>query len=264
MNKTTLVGLVTGFGLVFAAIFLGGGWMTFIDPKSIAIVLGGTAAALAVAFSADELKSIGPALKTFFSYEEPPYQALVTQFAELARLVRKDGLLALDSKLATFENPLIRFGLELAVDGTEAAEVDELMAGRIKNELKAQGVAARFFNTAGTYAPAFGMVGTLIGLIQMLQNLADPSAIGPAMAVAMITTFYGALFANLVCLPFAAKLKAQLGSTAKAHQMVHAGVLAIVRGEAPIMVEKRLALYTTGEPAEAGEAEAAPPLKQAA
>jgi len=264
MNKTTLIGLLAGFALVFGAILTGDGWMTFLDPKSLMIVFGGTGAALAVAFSFPELKTIPGGVKAFFAFQDPAYSRFVGEFTDLARLVRRDGLLALDRKLAEMDNPLMQFGLEMAVDGMEADEVDDLMRSRIGEELQARALTGRFFNTAGTYAPAFGMVGTLIGLIQMLQNLNDPSAIGPAMAVAMITTFYGALVANLVCLPFAAKLKAQTGAVAKECEMVRTGVLAIVRGESPIMVEKRLALYVSGETADAS-AEAEPtPLKKVA
>lgn len=263
MNKTTLLGLVAGLVLIFGTIFSGDGWITFLDPMSLLIVFGGTGAALAVAFSFPELKAIPGGVKAFFAFQDPIYPRFVGEFTDLARLVRRDGLLALDRKIGEIDHDLMKFGLEMAVDGVEAEEVDELMKSRIGEELQGRALTGRFFNTAGTYAPAFGMVGTLIGLIQMLQNLNDPSAIGPAMAVAMITTFYGALVANLICLPFAAKLKAQTGAVAKEYEMVRTGVLAIVRGESPIMVEKRLALYIGGAAPEA-TAEEPTPLKRAA
>jgi chemotaxis protein MotA len=157
----------------------------------------------------------------------------------------------------------MKFGLEMAVDGIEDQEITDLMRGRIATESEQMALTSKFFNAAGTYCPAFGMVGTLIGLIQMMQNLTDPAAIGAGMAVAMITTFYGALLANLVFLPLANKAKAQMGYALKAREIVHTGVLSIVRGESPSMIEKRLRLFLE-EDAEEDAAAEVTPLKKAA
>lgn len=248
MEKSTPIGLIAGLGLVFGAIFLGDGAMTFFDPRSLLIVVGGTVAALLVAFTMTEMKAAIPATKGAFGFQAPDCGALYREFSELARLVRRDGLLALDRRLGEVEDPLMRFGLELAVDGVEADEVEALVKARVQGELRERQLPVRFFSQAGLYAPAFGMVGTLIGLIQMLQNLTDPEAIGPAMAVAMITTFYGALLANLIFLPLAAKIRIQNADVARARQMVATGVLALVRGEAPMMVEKRLQSFLGDAP----------------
>ncbi|RMF51601.1 MAG: flagellar motor protein MotA, partial [Bacteroidetes bacterium] len=145
----------------------------------------------------------------------------------------------------------------------EEQEIDALMQGRIATEATQLALTPAFFNAAGTYCPAFGMVGTLIGLIQMMQNLTDPSAIGAGMAVAMITTFYGALLANLILLPLANKAKAQMAEHLRARELVRTGVLGIVRGDSPSMIEKRLRLFLEGDRAAAEGAEETP-LKKAA
>lgn len=262
MEKSTPIGLVVGLGLIYGTIFMGDGWITFFDPMSLIIVLGGTVSGLLVAYNLDEVKQVVPDLKQLFTFQEPDLHGYLTEFTELSRTARREGLLALDRRLNELDDEFLCFGLEMAVDGIEEDEVTSLMRERIANEAKARGLLSKFLNLAGTYCPAFGMIGTLIGLIQMLQNLSDPSAIGAGMAVAMITTFYGALFANLVFLPLANKAKTQLGMSLEAQQMIMTGVLGIVRGESPSMLEKRLLMFVGGE---AGSTEAeVTPLQKAA
>jgi chemotaxis protein MotA len=246
MEKSTPIGLIAGLGLVFGAIFLGDGWTTFFDIRSMVLVGGGTVAALLIGFSLAEVKAMVPGTKGLFKFQPPDNAASAAALMDLSRLVRRDGLLALDRKLGEVEDPLLRLGLEMAVDGVEADEIETILRTKVMEEMKDRQLTARFFGQAGLYAPAFGMVGTLIGLIQMLQNLNDPASIGPAMAVAMITTFYGALLANLIFLPAAAKVRAQTASVATARQLAIAGVVALVRGEAPMLLERRLSPYVPG------------------
>lgn len=262
MEKSTPIGLVAACVLVFGTILMGDGWQSFIDIPSLVIVLGGTIAALLAAFTMDQVKGAPAAFKGLFGFQPPELGGLVDEFVELARLVRRDGLLALDRRLGETEDDLTRFGLEMAVDGIDPEEVDELMQVRIDEEMAKATFLTKFLNTAGTYAPAFGMVGTLIGLIQMLQNLSDPSAIGPAMAVAMITTFYGAFFANAVFLPLANKQKEQAELLLKKADITREGVLGLVRGDSPALIEKRLRQFVGGEAG--GDDAPAPDMKLAA
>ena len=169
---------------------------------------------------------------------------------DLARVARRDGLLALDRRLGDLDDEFIRSGLELAVDGVDGRSIAAILDQQVAERVAPKQQGASFYNAAGSYCPAFGMIGTLIGLIQMLQNLTDPAQIGAGMSVALITTFYGALFANLVFLPFANKMKAQLATDLKALDLSRTGILAIVDGEAPQMIEKRLSLYLGGDAAE--------------
>lgn len=263
MEKSTPIGIGAGFLLIYGVIFTDNGWATFFDVVSIIIVFGGTVAALLVTHSFDELREVLPGVRAFFTYRSPELHGYLNSFLEYSRVARREGLLALDRRLQNDPDPFIRFGLEMAVDGIEEDEIDELLRTRIGEESKQRQFLSKFFVNAGTYAPAFGMLGTLIGLIQMMQNMTDPSQIGAGMAVALVTTFYGALLANLLFLPMSTKIKAQAAEIVKARQMVRTGVLAIVRGESPSMIEKRLASFLD-EGVRPKEAAADTPLSRAA
>ncbi|MGB3544477.1 motility protein A [Rubrivirga sp.] len=247
MEKSTPIGLVAGFVLIFGTIFIGDGAMTFFDPKSLAIVWGGTVAGLLVTFTVDEVKGSIAMLKDFFKFEAPDYPALASQIGDLARTARRDGPLALDQRLHEAEDPALRSALEMVVDGASPERAEESLDTQSMEMTRPMVLLVKLLNKAGMYAPAFGMVGTLIGLIQMLQNLSDPSAIGPAMAVAMITTFWGALLANLIFLPMAGKVQGQVQAMMKAHDMVRVGALGILTGEAPNVIDQQLRLYVSGE-----------------
>ena len=262
--KSIPIGIGAGLALIFGSIFIGDGWATFFDVPSIVMVGGGTTAALMVSFSFDELKLCIAGARGVLSFKKPDLLGYVNQFTELSRKARREGLLALDRQLQSCEDEFMKFGLEMAIDGVEDQEIDDLMKGRIATEAAEMGLTSRFFNTAGTYSPAFGMVGTLIGLIQMMQNLTDPAAIGSGMAVAMITTFYGALLANLIFLPMASSAKSQMADLLKARDIVRTGVLSIVRGESPSMVEKRLRLFLSDEEKAPAADSEAPALKKVA
>ncbi|MBO6575799.1 MAG: MotA/TolQ/ExbB proton channel family protein [Rhodothermales bacterium] len=256
MEKSTPIGLVAGFVLIFGTIMMGQGWTTFFDVPSMIMVIGGTICGLLVATSMEDMKVSINGLKGMFGYQAPNLAELVGQFGDLARTARREGLLALDRALEDVEDEFMEFGLEMAVDGVEEEEIEELMIGKVRTEMADRTTTVKFLNNAGTFCPAFGMVGTLIGLIQMMQNLSDPAAIGAGMAVAMITTFYGAFLSNLLFLPAAQKAKAQLAEVTLAREIVQAGVLGIVRGESPSMIEKRLNLFLKdgAEAAEEGDA----------
>lgn len=260
MDKSAPLGLVAGFVLIFGAIAVGDGMATFFDPVSLVIVFGGTLAGLLVTFTLVEVKSAGGGLKGVFGYQVPDYAALSAQLLDFARTARRDGPLALDGRRDEVEDPVLREGLAMAVDGMAPGQADSILKTKMAESTSDRRLIVSFLNKGGTYAPAFGMVGTLIGLIQMLQNLTSPEAIGPAMAVAMVTTFWGALLANLILLPLAAKVQNQIGATLKAQQMISIGILGILRGDAPAVIAQRLEPF-------AGPTEAAAepaPLRRAA
>ena len=247
MEKSTPLGLISGIVLIFGTILMGDGWITFFDPMSLGIVLGGTIAGLFVTFTIQEFKSVVPLLKDFFGFQTPDYGALAAQLVDFARTVRRDGPLALDARLDEVEDPILRSALEMTVDGASSEDAEAAIRVQMGEAAAGPSMLVKFMNKAGMYAPAFGMVGTLIGLIQMLQNLNDPAAIGPAMAVAMITTFYGAFFANLIFLPMAGKVQGQIMAQMKAHEMIRVGAIGILEGEAPSALDQRLSLYTGGK-----------------
>ena len=257
MEKSTLAGIGTGILLIYGAIFMGTGWMTFFDPASLLLVIGGTAAGMMVTFTFDELKQVPAVFKGFMGFQTPTYSSYIDTFGELSKIARREGLLALDRQIEEIEDTFLRFGLEMAVDGIDEKEINDLMEQNVETEMKQHNFCAKFFNAAGTACPAFGMIGTLIGLIQMMGNLSDPSQIGAGMAVALVTTFYGALISNLMLLPFAAKKKNQIVALTQAREIVKTGVLGIVRGDSPSMIQKRLQLFLSEEELNAATAETA-------
>lgn len=262
MEKGTAIGIGLGMVLIWGSIFMGSGWQTFFDIPSIVIVLGGTISVLFVNFSMEEVLALPKVMKSFMSYQAPNFKEYVELFTQLARTARREGLLALDRELNNIDEEFIRSGLEMAVDGMEETEIADMLNTRIAEENRTGQLGAKLMTSAGTYAPAFGMIGTLIGLIQMLQNLSDPSQIGAGMAVALITTFYGAFFANLIFLPIGAKIRAQADEILRARQMMKNGILMIVRGESPSIVEKKLRVLLPEDQQEA-EGEVTPMAKAA-
>lgn len=260
MEKSSPIGLLLGFGLIFGAIAMGDGLMTFLDPVSALLVFGGTGAGLMVTFTMAEMKRLVPSTKAFFSFQPPDFGALAAQLSDFARTARRDGPLALDGRLGEVEDPILRAAVEMAVDGVAPEPAEKLLRARMAETTADLTFFIRFLNKAGTYAPAFGMVGTLIGLIQMLQNLNDPSAIGPAMAVAMVTTFHGALFANLVFLPMAGKVQTHLTAVMRSHELIRTGALGILRGDPPGALGQQLAVMA----GTAAPSEPAAPLRRVA
>ncbi len=243
MDIATLAGIIAGFGLLIGTIMVGGGAGAFIDIPSVMIVVGGSIAATLINFNMSQfVAAVKIAAKTFKS-EEDDSLAIIEKFSELALLARRDGILALDRALKDVEEQFMKGGLEMAVDGTEPETIRDIMETEVSSILDRHKVGQGIFNALGAYAPAFGMIGTLIGLVKMLGNLDDPSSIGPSMAVALITTFYGAVLGNLVYLPMAGKLKQKSLIEVKTRRMIIEGVLSIQKGVHPKNMERKLMNY---------------------
>ncbi len=243
MDIATIAGILAGFGLIVGTIVMGGGAATFIHLPSLMIVFGGSFAATLVNFPMEKVvATIKVAAKAFRKQETKELEA-ARKFTELARLARRDGILALDRQLSEIEEPFMRVGLEMAVDGTEPDTILDIMETEIASIIERHKTGQGIFTSLGTYAPAFGMIGTLIGLVKMLGSLDDPSTIGPSMAIALITTFYGAVLGNLVYLPMAGKLKSKSASEIMFRRMTIEGVLAIQRGVHPKNIERKLLNY---------------------
>ncbi|MDQ6977406.1 MAG: MotA/TolQ/ExbB proton channel family protein, partial [Ghiorsea sp.] len=205
MDIATIIGMVVAFGLVLFAI--GDAVAGFIDINSIAIVIGGTAGVLLVAYPmANCIGVVKIILKTILN-KPSDGASVVTEFVELAQIVRKDGILALESKVGDIDHPFMSKGLQMAIDGQEPTEIEEILYMEMDKLGERHLRGADMMTALGTFAPSMGMIGTLVGLVLMLANMEDPASIGPSMAVALLTTFYGALMANIIFLPMASKLK---------------------------------------------------------
>jgi chemotaxis protein MotA len=238
------------FGIVFNQDLIGTGtspfvWtqiVNFIDYPSISITIGGTIAVLMVSFPAKVWPKMIKHFKIiFFPTKYNPY-AYIEQIVEFAKEARVKGLLSLEDKLNDTEDPFLKKSLMLVVDSVEAEKVKELLETEMDYMEERHAQDRSFYDKGAALAPAFGMIGTLIGLIIMLQKMDDPSSIGPAMAVALVTTFYGSVLANVFFIPMSSKLKIRHDEEYLCRMLVCEGVQAIQAGENPKFIEEKLTM----------------------
>ena len=243
MDLATVLGIVISFGLVLSAIMMGGSLLIFVSVPSLLIVLGGTIGATLVNYPLKRVISVMSVFKkTLFAQDLSP-QETIDQFKDYADRARREGILSLEPIISGIEDPYLKKGLQLTVDGLEPQAIQEILESEIANTEARHSDGQDILKSFGEYAPALGMIGTVIGLVQMLQTMSDPSSIGPAMAVALITTFYGACLANLVFIPMAGKLKSRSNSEIRIKEMQLEGVLAISRGENPRIIQEKLSCF---------------------
>ena len=243
MDLASVIGLVAGMVFMLIAVFSGGSLILFVNVPSMLIVGGGTIAATLINYPLSEVIGvIKVAQKAFLHKEESPIDIinLLVKFAETAR---REGILSLEQQASTVEDAFLRTGINLAVDGTEPEHIRDIMETEISYIAERHRGGAGLFEAMGMYGPAFGMIGTLIGLINMLANMDDPSTIGPSMAVALFTTLYGALLANLVCLPIAGKLKERSAGEVLVKELCIEGIMSIQSGDNPRIVEDKLKAF---------------------
>ena len=243
MDIATVVGIITGFGLMFAAIFMGGGLGWFIDYPSVMIVVGGTVGCTFINYPLGTVLGVMGVLKNAFFHKETSTGDVIKNLVEFSRVARREGILALQSLTKELNEPFLIKGINLAIDGLEPQVIGDILDTEIEQLENRHKFGAEVFTTMGTFSPAMGMMGTLIGLVQMLQQMDDPSKIGPAMAIALLTTFYGVIIANLICLPIAGKLKTRSSQEILAKQLMTEGIKSIQSGDNPRIVEQKLMAF---------------------
>lgn len=263
MDAATLLGLVAGIVLIGWALVSGGDPMAFVDAQSAAIVLGGTFAATLINFRVQQvLTAIRLAFRVFRGngYD---HAALIQTLVGFAERARRDGLLALEEEAEALEDSFLKKGIRLVVDGADPELVRSVLETELAFQQDRHRMGQSIFSTMAALSPAFGMIGTLIGLIQMLGELDNPDAIGPGLAVALITTFYGALLAYLFLNPIAGKLRLASEEETLFREMAIEGVLSIQAGDNPRIVYEKLWAFLpasmrerveSGETAEQAEA----------
>ncbi|MCH7673531.1 motility protein A [candidate division KSB1 bacterium] len=245
MDKGTVIGIVAGLGLVIVSMLMGGSVAAFFDIPSLLIVLGGTFAATLVNFPMEDVIGVMKVTQKVIKEEIMPSSKYIDQIVDISKKARTNGLLAIEEDLNNVDEDFMRVTLQHVVNGTENEDLSKLMDAELAIMTQRHKIGQRMYSAMGTYAPAFGMIGTLIGLIQMLQHLDDPASVGPGMAMAMITTFYGALFANLFFLPMAGKLKQRSEQEIQFKEMLLMGVMAIQAEESPRVIQSKLVTYLT-------------------
>jgi chemotaxis protein MotA len=240
MDIATIIGLVASFGLIVGAILVGGSLTSFIDAPSMLVVVGGTLGVALISFPLGRVLGAVKVAVNVFRFELPDIAEQNGKLLEFADMARKEGILALEGQLGSIDDEFLKKGVQLLVDGVDPETVKSILYDEINGIDLRHREGAKIFETLGSSAPALGLVGTLIGLVQMLQSMDDPSTIGPAMAVALLTTFYGALLANVVFNPIAGKLKLRHEEEMLSKTLVVKGVLGIANGENPRILEQQL------------------------
>jgi chemotaxis protein MotA len=244
MDIATVVGLILGTVLVLGSIVVGGGsFAAFVDVPSIFVVFGGSMGAALVSFPLKSFLSLFKVTTKTVFYKLESIPDLIEQTVSLAETARRDGLLALESRLKDVHNPFIVIGIQMAVDGTRPEVMEDILRTEIEAVATRHRDGKAVLDCMGRFSPAFGMIGTLIGLIMMLGDMSDPSQIGKGMAVALLTTLYGALAANVVFLPMADKLSFINKQELLAMEVVVRGIMAIQAGENPRVIEQKLNTY---------------------
>lgn len=252
MDTATLIGLVLGFVLVGIGISItpGGSLGMFLDAPSALITLGGAICATLVNFSFRDLRNLPHLVRLAFTAPKGSPHRIIAEFRRYADVARRDGILALEGIVQEVKDPFLVRGIQLAVDGTDPEAIQSLLRTDLENMVARHERGIRVLKQFGTYAPAFGMLGTLIGLVIMLARIKNPDMIAPAMAVAIITTFYGVILSYLVAQPLAEKLIIRNNEEALIREMMIRGIISIQSGDNPRIVEEKLRIYL---PAGAGE-----------
>ncbi|MFN3821891.1 MAG: motility protein A, partial [bacterium] len=243
IDLTTWIGILVGLGLIAASIAVGEGGMFFINLPSVMIVFGGTIGATLINFRLRDILPVFRVLAKVFVGEGVNYDQTIDILVRMADKARREGLLSLDRDLGALNDPFLRAGLQMAVDGVEPETTRSILRSQIAHLEERHQIGQNIFLAMAGFAPAFGMIGTLIGLIKMLQFLEDPSKLGFGMATALITTFYGALSAYLFFLPAAGKLAQRTREEVLGKELIIEGVTAILNGENPRMVRERLVTF---------------------
>lgn len=239
-NILPAIGLVVGIGLIIAAMATNGSLIRYFDVPALIITLFGSFSALLISFPFNALKKVPSLLKLLLLTPDDDRGALIDTITLLAKKSRTEGILAIEEDIKEIDNPVLIYGLEMVVDGTDIDTIDEILNVEMEQTEDRHSIGQQVFLKWGEYAPAFGMIGTLIGLIAMLGDLQDPSLIGTGMATALLTTFYGSFMANMVFLPIAKNLEMQTANEMKTNEMIIEGVLALQRGDNPRIIEQKL------------------------
>lgn len=244
-DAMTLLGMAVGLSLVITGINTQGSIGAFWNPAGLMITLGGSFGALMVNFRFAEIKAVFQVTKQAFVRHDEGLIEISRRFTDMAARARREGLLVLEDELEEITEPFLRNGLQMVIDGFEPGTIRHILNAEIAALEGRHELGQNLYRSWGALAPAFGMIGTLIGLVMMLAKLDDPSAIGPGMAVALLTTFYGVLLANLVFIPLAGKLAIYSDNEVRRKEVVIEALLALQSGINPRLLQEQLKAYFT-------------------
>ncbi len=247
MDRSTIIGIISGFLIIAIAIMIEGSLLVFWSLASLLIVLGGATCSTFVNFSLEQVLESRKVLKIAFQDVSQEPLGIIGKMVDMAGKARREGLLALENEIEDTEDEFLKKGIQLIVDGTDPDLVRNILETDIIMTEERHKIGIGIFSSMGATAPAYGMLGTLIGLILMLTDLNNPDALGPGMALALITTFYGSLFANLIFNPIAGKLKLKSDEESMIKEIIIEGVLSIQAGENPRIVAEKMKSFLQPE-----------------
>ncbi|WP_221930320.1 motility protein A [Gracilimonas mengyeensis] len=243
MDRSSTLGFILGFALIVGAIVTQGSIGSFADSASLAIVLGGVFAATMINYSFDKIKRSFITINSLMKLSNVDLRTDMELLTMFARRVRRESLLTLDQDLKHIKDEFLKNGLQLAVDGFQEKSLQDILKDEIESREKQVELSIMVLNSMSAYAPAFGMIGTVIGMVLMLQNISDPESLGSGLSVALITTLYGTIFANMLFGPLAGKLEYLSELDRNRKELFRIGILSIVEGENPRIMEKKMLIY---------------------
>ena len=243
MDIATIIGVIAGFIVILGAIFAGGGAGMFLDVPSMAITIGGMTCATLIHFSLPQFLGIFSIVKKTIVAKVASPSELIQKMVNFAAINRRDGALALEQEIHNVNDLFFVKGLQMLVDGQNAEDIRELLSLEVQYLQDRHSTGKKILEFMGAAAPAFGMIGTLIGLVKMLSNLSSPDQIGAGMATALLTTFYGAFAANLIFIPLAGKLGIYSKAETTAMEMITEGICAIANGESPTAIREKMQTF---------------------
>ena len=247
MDIATIIGIFFGFSCIFISIIGGTDIAVFVHVPSMLITVGGMISATLIHFSLSQFLGIAPIVKKTLFWKMPSMQKLIQDMVNYSAISRRDGALALEKQLSDIHDPFLIKSLQMVVDGQDQEFIENSLFNEIHYLQERHQEGKKIMEFMGASAPSFGMIGTLIGLVAMLTSLDDPKNIGAGMAVALITTFYGALLANLLFIPLAGKLGIRSKQETLMREMIVEGVIGISKGEAPTAVRERMQTFVSAK-----------------
>lgn len=248
MDLGSILGLVLGIACIVISIFIGDGELrSYWDAPAVFITIGGGLCSTLINFRLKDVLSVFKLATHIFRDKATSANETIEMLVKLSEKTRREGLLSIEPELEQMEDPFIKQSLQLVVDGIESETIKDFMDTEIENMQSRHSKGQAIFNMMGAIFPAWGMIGTLLGLINLLLKLDDPAQIGPSMSVALVTTFYGSIIANFICIPMAGKLKIKSDEEVHQKEMIAEAVISIQAGENPKMLEQKLKIFLTPE-----------------
>lgn len=244
MDIAAILGVLGGTAVVIGSILFAGSTLkAFWDVPSVVCVVGGAVMAAFTSFPMKTLMQMPLVFKKAFFPKIPGAEPVINQLVEYAEVARRDGILALEARLPEIQDPFVKMGLQMAIDGTDADIMETIMRTDMDSLAQRHKNGKAMLDCLNKYSPAWGMIGTLLGLVIMLGNMSDPNAIGPGMAVALLTTMYGAIISNMICSPLGDKLALYSKRELEVREIVVRGILAIQVGDNPRVLEQKLRTF---------------------